>query len=313
MARQLSQSSMCLRAVVTGAGSGIGRAFALKIGRRGGRVVCADIEQDRAEETVALLRQAGADGCAIAADVASMASMQSLADAAAAYFGEAPTLVVNNAGVGAGGTRIGDTPLEDWQWVLGVNLWGVIHGCHVFMPMLREAGFGGVINICSTASFAAAPTMGAYNASKAGALAVTETLAAECAGSAIKVTAVCPTFVRTNIVRDGRIEAGASALAGQLMEKWAFTPEKVVAQSLRALERGQLYVVPQMDAKVIWRAKRLLPSLYTRGAGQLNRLLGRGGRSSQSVNTDASMPAPAAAPIAAAPLHKTPAATRLSA
>lgn len=313
MARQLSQSSTCLRAVVTGAGSGIGRAFALEIGRRGGRVVCADIAQERAEETVALLRQAGAEGCAVVADVASIASMQALADAAVAYFGEAPTLIVNNAGVGAGGTRIGDTPLDDWNWVLGVNLWGVIHGCHVFMPMLREAGFGGVINICSTASFAAAPTMGAYNASKAGALAVTETLAAECAGSAIKVTAVCPTFVRTNIVRDGRIEAGASQLAGQLMEKWAFTPEKVVAQSLRALERGQLYVVPQMDAKVIWRAKRLLPSLYTRGAGQLNRLLGRGARSSQTVDRDASTPAPAAASSAAAPPHETPAATRLSA
>ncbi len=263
------------RAVVTGAGSGIGRAFALEIGRRGGHVVCADISLQRAQDTVGLLQSQGAQGLAVQTDVSQLDAMQDLAVQACAWFDGPPTLVVNNAGVGAGGQVIGETSMDDWHWVLGVNLWGVIHGCHVFAPMLREAGFGGVINVCSTASFAAAPRMGPYSASKAAALALTETLAAEMAGLDVHVTALCPTFVQTNIVRDGRIEANASALAGKLMRSVAFTPERVVRESLKALARDQLYVVPQLDAKAVWSAKRWMPALYTRGAGQLNRLMAR--------------------------------------
>lgn len=262
------------RAVVTGAGSGIGRAFALEIVRNGGQVLCADLNLERAEDTVALLKQAGGEGLAVQVDVADAAAVQGLAETAQAYFGQAPSLVVNNAGVGAGGEPIGRVSLEDWHWVMDVNFWGVVHGCHAFAPLLRDAGFGGVINVCSTASFSAAPTMGPYNASKAAALAVTETLAAELAGSNIHVTALCPTFVKTNILKDGRVHGGASNLASQVMERWAFTPERVARQALRAMEAGELYVVPQVDAKAIWRFKRLLPSLYTRGAGQLNRLIG---------------------------------------
>ncbi|HBM24103.1 MAG TPA: short-chain dehydrogenase, partial [Alcanivorax sp.] len=74
--------------------------------------------------------------------------------------GEEPTLVINNAGVGAGGKPVGEISMDDWHWVMGVNMWGVVHGCHVFTPRLRAGGGGGIINVCSTASFAAAPSMG---------------------------------------------------------------------------------------------------------------------------------------------------------
>ncbi|MCK5769527.1 SDR family NAD(P)-dependent oxidoreductase [Algiphilus sp.] len=265
--------ALAARAVVTGAGSGIGRAFARELGRRGGRVVCADIDIDRARETVDMLRSEGADGLPVQVDVGSLQQVEQMAEQADAFFSGAPTLVVNNAGVGAGGQPIGVTPIADWQWVLNVNLWGVIHGSHVFMPRLRDQGFGGVINVCSTASFAAAPRMGPYSTSKAAALALTETLAAEASGSGVSVTALCPTFVKTDIVRSGRIEAGAQALAGRLMASWSVAPERVVRDALRGLARGQLYVVPQLDARTIWRTKRWMPALYTRGAGRLNRLL----------------------------------------
>lgn len=272
------------RAVVTGAGSGIGRAFALEIASNGGQVVCADLNLERAEDTLKLIRQAGGEGLATQVDVAKAEAMQALADTAQAYFGQAPTLIVNNAGVGAGGEPIGQVSLEDWRWVMDVNFWGVVHGCHAFAPLLREAGFGGVINVCSTASFSAAPTMGPYNASKAAALAVTETLAAELAGVDVSVTALCPTFVKTNILKNGRVHGGASTLAGQVMDRWAFTPERVARQALQAMERSDLYVVPQMDAKAIWGFKRLLPSIYTRGAGQLTRLIGAS-RSTKATST----------------------------
>jgi short-subunit dehydrogenase len=152
-----------------------------------------------------------------------------------------------------------------------VNLWGPIHGCHVFVPMLRAAGRGGVINVASAASFAAAPNMGPYSVSKAAVLSLTETLAAELAGSGLAATAVCPTFVKTNIARDGRIDAGASGSAERLMRLTGWSPERIVRAALAANDRGQLYVVPQPDAQLLWHAKRYLPATYTRAMGLAGR------------------------------------------
>lgn len=263
-------------AVVTGAGSGIGRAFALELAARKGRVVCSDILLERAEETAEMIRKQGGEALALQVDVSKITAVEALAKQAEKWLGAPVDLVVNNAGVGAGGKQVGDIPLADWKWVMGVNLWGVIHGCHVFAPRLRAAGRGGIVNVCSTASFAAAPRMGPYNVSKAAALALSETLAAEMSGTGIAVTALCPTWVKTNIAVDGRIEAGAARWADKLMARTGLSPERVARQTLDALDRGQLYVLPQLDAKAIWGAKRYLPSLYTRGAGLLNRLVSAG-------------------------------------
>ena len=150
-------------AVVTGAGSGIGAAFAVELGRRGGAVVCSDIDEAAAQHTVDAIIEQGAKAVAIRCDVSRIDDVQSLAGEAQSWFGAAPTLVINNAGVGAGGTPIGDVPLDDWVWTLGVNLWGPIHGCHVFTPILRDAGPShaprGIINVASAAAFGAAPGM----------------------------------------------------------------------------------------------------------------------------------------------------------
>ncbi|MDZ4298637.1 MAG: SDR family NAD(P)-dependent oxidoreductase [Moraxellaceae bacterium] len=258
-------------AVVTGAGSGIGRAFALALAHRGGRVVCADINLSTAQETVDLIVAIGGQALAVRCDVSVLADVEALAVSAETWLAGPVDLVINNAGVGVGGKVVGDVSIEDWSWTLGINLWGVIHGCHVFAPKLRAHGTGGIINVCSTASFAAAPTMGPYNVSKAAALALTETLAAELSGSGIHVTALCPTFVKTNIVRDGRIDAQASQMGGKIMQWIGFTPERVVELALAGLDKNQLYVLPQMDARMIWRSKRLVPALYARGAGLINR------------------------------------------
>lgn len=258
-------------AVVTGSGSGIGRAFALEIARRGGTVLCSDINLTTAEETVALIEALGGQAWAFKCDVSKLNQVEALADEAERVLPAPVSLVINNAGVGVGGKPVGEATMADWKWTLGINLWGVIHGCHVFTPKLKALGHGGIINVASTASFSAAPLMGAYNVTKAGALALTETMAAELAGSGISVTALCPTLVKTNIKANGRIIGESSKLFDRLMDRFGMSPERVVNDALNALDRGDLYVMPQFDARMIWRAKRLIPRTYALGTGLINR------------------------------------------
>lgn len=266
-------------AVVTGAGSGIGAAFALELAGRGGRVVCSDIDDDAARATAAAITAAGGEATAMRCDVSHIEEVQALADAAQTWFDGPPTLVINNAGVGAGGTPIGEASLDDWNWVLGVNLWGPIHGCHVFTPILRAASQSGrvdqprgIINVASAAAFGAAPGMAAYNVSKAGALSLSETLAAELSGTGINVTALCPTFVKTNIVSSGRITDGSTALADTLMRWTGFSAQKVARMCLDTNDRGGLYCMPQPDARIGWGIKRFTPTVYTRAVGLTTRI-----------------------------------------
>ncbi|MFR9770575.1 SDR family NAD(P)-dependent oxidoreductase [Nocardia sp. SC052] len=262
------------RAVVTGAGSGIGRAFALEIAARGGRVICADIDETRADETVALIeRDHPGAAHAFRCDVAQREDVELLARFAETIFDRPVSLVINNAGVGIGGKAVGNIGFDDWQWALGINLWGVVHGCEVFAPRLRTAGRGGIINVASAAGFAAAPSMAAYNVSKAGVLSLSETMAAELSGSGVAVTVLCPTFVRTNVARDGRITKESAQLADFLMRWTGFSPVRVARTALDAHDRGQLYVLPQLDAHVVWLLKRYFPAQYTFALGLLERLL----------------------------------------
>ena len=268
-----NKASKGASAVVTGAGSGIGAAFAHELARRGGRVVCSDIRLDTAEATANAILRAGGSAHAVACDVSDIDQVDFLAAAAEEWLRCPPDLVVNNAGVGIGGRAIGEIPLGDWQWTVGVNMWGVIHGCHVFAPKLKAQGKGGIINVCSAASFAAAPLMGPYNVTKAAVLALSETLAAELAGTGVTVTALCPTWVKTNIARDGRIPEGTGRIAQKMMDLTGLSAESVARTTLNAFDKGQLYVLPQVDARLVWRMKRLAPASYARGAGLVGRWL----------------------------------------
>ncbi|KAF0848645.1 SDR family NAD(P)-dependent oxidoreductase [Nocardia caishijiensis] len=261
-------------AVVTGAGSGIGRAFAVELGGRGGRVVCSDIDADRAAETAVLVENAGGKAIGARCDVTAIDAVTALATLARDWFGDAPTLVINNAGIGAGGPPVGEFTLADWERTLGVNLWGVINGCHVFTPILRAAGRGTVVNVASAAAFGAAPRMAAYNVSKAGVLALSETMAAELSGTGVGVTVLCPTAVKTGILQaDSPLDATAERLGESLLRWTGRPPASIAKTTLDAVDRGDLYVVPQLEAKALWQAKRWMPTTYTRSAGLLNRVV----------------------------------------
>ena len=261
------QPSRNAYAVVTGAGSGIGRSFAVELAKRGGNVVCADINLEAAKETVKLIEQLGQKAFAVQCDVGQAEQVQALADQAEQLLDHPVTLIINNAGVGLGG-KFDEMSLEDWKWCMHVNLWGVIHGCHAFVPKLKKLGYGAIINVASAASYTAAPEMSVYNVTKAGVLALSEILSAELRKFNIKVNVLCPTLVPTNIIKNGRIPGRYSKLADHALMNYAMTTsDAVAALTLNRLDRGQLYTTPQIDAKLFWLMKRTSPTLYAKFLG----------------------------------------------
>jgi len=191
-------------AVVTGGASGIGFSLASAFAAEGMKVVLGDIEAPALDDAVGKLESSGAEVIGVVTDVSDGVQVQALADAAVARFG-AIHIACNNAGVGAGGLSW-EAPLSTWEWVLGVNLWGVIHGLRAFVPILMQQPQGYVVNTASVAGLVAGPLMAPYNASKHAVVALSETLHHEMAMMAphVKVSVLCPGWVRTRIADSAR-------------------------------------------------------------------------------------------------------------
>ncbi|WP_225641886.1 SDR family oxidoreductase [Streptomyces werraensis] len=259
--------------LVTGAGSGIGRATALAFAEAGARVVAVDRDTGAALRTAGEARARGAtDAWAETADVADERAVEKLAERVTAAHGVVDVLV-NNAGVGLGGAFL-DTTTEDWKRVLDVNLWGVIHGCLHFGRRMAERGQGGhIVNVASAAAFQPSRALPAYGASKAAVLMLSESLRAELAERGIGVTAVCPGFVTTNITSTARF-AGTDAAeerrrrrkAARLYGLRNYPPEKVAAAVLRAVVRDEAVVPVTPEARVAYALARWLPGVARRVA-----------------------------------------------
>lgn len=254
-------------AVVTGAASGIGRAVAERAAAEGMRVVLADIEEPPLQQAVDELTGNGADVIGVVTDVADAGSVRDLRDEALERFG-AVHLVHNNAGVGGGGP-IWEVPEHDWRWIVGVNLWGVIHGVAAFVPLLVEQGEGHVVNTASVAGLTTAPFLGPYNATKQAVVAISETLFKdlEAAGiSGVGVSVLCPGFVQTRIADSARNRPewapererdGAEELRGaiQQMVDGGIAASTVAERVLDAVKTNTFYILTHPELGVAIRTR----------------------------------------------------------
>ncbi len=230
-------------AVITGGGSGFGREFALIAQRLGMNVVIADVQQDALDKTRAELEALGAQVLAVKTDVSKAEAVQALADATMQRFG-APSLVFNNAGVGGTGGLVWENTERDWEWVLGVNVWGVVHGVRIFTPLMleaakKEASFEGhIVNTASMAGLLTAPNMGIYNVSKHAVVALTETLYQDLnlMTNQVSCSVLCPYFVPTGIHKSDRNRPAALAGNAPLTAS-----QKIArAQSEKAVTKGKV-------------------------------------------------------------------------
>jgi NAD(P)-dependent dehydrogenase (short-subunit alcohol dehydrogenase family) len=247
-------------AFITGAASGIGRALAGACAAAGMRVALADIEPAALDAAVAALRETGADAIGLACDVADPASLDHAAKAAIAAYGRVH-LLCNNAGVG-GGSGSDAISLETWRWVIDVNLMGVVHGIHAFLPHISGHGEGGhILNTASMAGLDSGLGFSAYSASKHAVVNISEGLASELKPHDIGVTVLCPGFVRTNIWTASRNRPqryGPAIPGGRLLADLAargaagLDPETVAARSIAAIRADELYVFTHAGPD--WRA-----------------------------------------------------------
>ena len=244
------------RAFITGAGSGLGRGFALALARDGARLLLGDVNLAGAEETGRLASAVGAETVAMHCDVSQLASVEAAAARATGLWGGID-LLVNNAGIAAAG-KVGEQSLSDWEAVVGVNLWGPIFACHVFLPMMQRQRRGFILNVSASASFLSLPEMGAYNVTKAALVSLSETMHSELAADGIHVSALCPTFVKTNLMDTARFSnPGLAKVATALFLRTHATVDEVVEAGLHGVLKNQLIVIPQLDGRVLWRVKRL--------------------------------------------------------
>jgi short-subunit dehydrogenase len=249
--------------VITGAGSGIGRALARQLAPRCGGLALADIDQAGLAGTVELI---GAEpSCRITTydlDVSQREQMASFARQVEADQGRAD-LLINNAGVALGGT-IADVSIDDIEWLLGINLWGVVFGVKYFLPLLQRQPDAHIVNISSVFGMIAPPGQGAYAASKFAVRGFSEALGHELSGTGVKVSVVHPGGIRTNIARRARTGANTpeahAERAQQLFDKAARTsPEKAAATIIAGVERDRRRILIGPDAWLIDRVQRLLP------------------------------------------------------
>jgi NAD(P)-dependent dehydrogenase (short-subunit alcohol dehydrogenase family) len=249
------------RVVITGAGSGIGRETMLAFARAGADVIGADIDGPSVTRTADLARLAGAAGAsAHVVDVSDSAAMERFA----AVVG-APDIVVNNAGIAVSGPFL-EHSVRDWERVLGVNVWGVVHGCRLFGKAMVDAGIKGhIVNIASAAAFQPSVTLPAYATSKAAVLMLSECLRAELAPRGIGVSAICPGIIDTPITKNARYvgqavdEEAKRAKAIRLYRRRNFTPDRVAAEILRAVRNNVAVVPVTVEAKLMRGLSRLSP------------------------------------------------------
>jgi butyryl-CoA dehydrogenase len=259
-------------AVITGAGSGIGRALARDLAAAGARLALSDVNQVGLQETADSLGLGSDRLITEAFDVADRDAFYAFAERVTGHFGAAH-LVFNNAGVALGAT-VEEMSYEDFEWLMGINFWGVVHGTKAFLPHLKAAGDGHIVNVSSVFGLIGVPTQSAYNASKFAVRGFTEALRQELEmeGGRVSCTSVHPGGIKTNIARNARMGAGVEKITGGDVDKarrdfekmFRTTPEEASQTILKGVKGNKRRVLIGSDARAIDSMQRLMPTAYQR-------------------------------------------------
>lgn len=273
-------------AVITGAGSGIGRALAIALGAVGCKLALSDINEAAVKQVATQLKESGREVIADRLDVADRDAMYAYAERVQKHYGKV-NIVVNNAGVALGST-VEDTSYEDFEWLMGINFWGVVYGTKAFLPMLKQAGEGHIVNVSSVFGLIGVPSQSAYNAAKFAVRGFTEALRIELEleDCGVSCTSIHPGGIKTNIARSARMGENIAKVTGmdgeqsrkEFEKMFRTTPEDAAADIIRGIRGNRRRVLIGADAVAIDTMQRLLPTAYQRllAVGQ-KMLMKRGG------------------------------------
>jgi NADP-dependent 3-hydroxy acid dehydrogenase YdfG len=259
-------------AVVTGAASGIGRATSIALAREGCHLAISDVNQEGLAETAAAIREIGQRVCTHAVDVSDKERMRRYADEVFAEYGQVNVLV-NNAGVTVT-AEFDQHTLEDWEWIVGINFWGVLYGCKFFLPYLKQADEAHIVNLSSVFGIIGVPSQTSYCATKFAVRGLSEALWVELKPLNIGVTSVHPAGVRTNIAKSARAaHEDLKTQAIDIIERYSVTPERCAKLIVSAIKKNKMRQLVTRESYVIDTMKRISPTLpqrilhygYTRG------------------------------------------------
>ena len=246
---------------ITGAGSGFGAALAHHYASSGWNVAVTDIDEERARQTLFEIERFAGNHFSMLLDITNADHWQQLQETVLQKWGGLEVLV-NNAGVAAAG-NVEDTSMEDWAWVLDIDLMGVVRGCHQFAGMMKRQKAGHIVNVSSFAALAGLPFISAYGVAKAAVVALSEALRAEMHPYGVGVTVACPAFVKTGLLDSFRsIEPATKARVTNWMETSGISAEQVAEDIARAVRENKFLLLTHAQTRSAWRLKRWLPERY---------------------------------------------------
>lgn len=251
--------------VITGAGSGIGRLTALEFARKGADLVIADLSEERLADVAKEIKALGVRVLTRKVDVSKRDEVEAFAKFVIKERGHVDILH-NNAGVSVGGT-VADSSIENWEWIFKINFWGVLYGIKAFLPYMIERKSGQIVNTSSLFGLIGIPGTPAYNATKFAVAGLGETLRAEVRKYNIGVSTICPSWMKTRIAVDGRLEMKTNTKASntnvvKAYEKYAWPPEWVAKAVVKAVRKNKSVVPVGPDAWVLWFMKRFSQNLF---------------------------------------------------
>ena len=257
----MTQSTWKKSIAITGAGSGFGAALARHYASDGWNVAVTDIDDKRARQTLFEIERYGGNNFCMQLDIVKPEHWSQLEDTVKESWGGLEVLV-NNAGVAAAG-NVEDTSMEDWAWVLDVDLMGVVRGCHQFAGMMKRQHAGHIVNISSFAGLAGLPFVSAYGVAKAGVIALSEALRAEMHPHGVGVTVACPAFVKTGLLDSFReTKPGTKARVTRWMENSGITADQVAKEIADAVNQNKFLLLTHEQTRKAWRMKRWFPERY---------------------------------------------------